>query len=91
MRAWNLIYPVGIYFVVTAVLLFLLDFVLPDTKGSHLSGFFLAGRTLGKKGVSFNKKGGGDGIFTVSGRGMLCPCLEQCAFHGTYFGLLRQL
>ena len=36
MRAWNLIYPVGIYFVVTAVLLFLLDFVLPDTKGSHL-------------------------------------------------------
>lgn len=36
MRAWSLVYPVGIYFVVTAVMLFLLDFVLPDTKDNHL-------------------------------------------------------
>lgn len=36
MQVWNLIYPVGIYFVVTAVVLVLLDFVLPDTKNNHL-------------------------------------------------------
>lgn len=36
MQVWSLIYPVGIYFVVTAVVLFLLDFILPDTKNNHL-------------------------------------------------------
>ncbi|MCM1259212.1 MAG: CPBP family intramembrane metalloprotease [Roseburia sp.] len=36
MQVWSLIYPVGIYFVVTAVVLVLLDFILPETKNNHL-------------------------------------------------------
>lgn len=36
MRTWNLVYPVGIYFVVTVVTLFILDFVLPDTINNSL-------------------------------------------------------
>lgn len=36
MQVWSLIYPVGIYFVMTAVVLFLLDFILPDAKNDHL-------------------------------------------------------
>jgi len=36
MRSWGIIYPVGIYFVVTAVVLFILDFILPDTIDNSL-------------------------------------------------------
>lgn len=36
MRVWNIIYPIFIYFVVTAVTLVGLDFVLPETADSKL-------------------------------------------------------
>ena len=36
MRIWNVIYPVAIYFVVTAVTLFVLDFILPADLNSKL-------------------------------------------------------
>lgn len=36
MRIWNIIYPIAIYFVVTAVTLFALDFVLPENADSKL-------------------------------------------------------
>ncbi len=41
MRVWNVIYPIAIYFVVTAVTLFALDFVLPETVDSKLLRQFI--------------------------------------------------
>lgn len=36
MRAWNIIYPIGVYFVVTTLTLFILDFVLPESVDTKL-------------------------------------------------------
>lgn len=36
MRVWNILYPIGIYYVVTTVTLFILDFILPETVDSKL-------------------------------------------------------
>lgn len=36
MRVWNIIYPVAIYYVVTTLTLFVLDFSLPETADSKL-------------------------------------------------------
>lgn len=36
MRIWSILYPIGIYYVVTTVVLFILDFFLPETADSQL-------------------------------------------------------
>lgn len=36
MRVWNIIYPIAIYYVVTTVTLFVLDFIIPETADSKL-------------------------------------------------------
>lgn len=36
MRVWGVVYPIGVYFVITAVALLILDFVLPETADSKL-------------------------------------------------------
>lgn len=36
MRVWSIIYPIGVYFVVTTITLFVLDFVLPESVDTKL-------------------------------------------------------
>lgn len=36
MQIWNIIYPIAIYFVVTSITLFVLDFILPETGDTKL-------------------------------------------------------
>lgn len=36
MRLWNIIYPIAMYYVVTTLTLFMLDFILPETMDSKL-------------------------------------------------------
>lgn len=43
MKVWDIIYPIGIYYVITTIVLILLDFMMPQTDKSQLFRQMIAG------------------------------------------------